>query len=112
AAAGGDRRHHPRAAARRHRSGGGGAALDRRDADAVDRVSVSRGQLAASRREIAVKILYFAWLRERLNRSEEVIELPPEVSTVSDLLHFLSNRDEAYALAFEKRNRIRAAIDT
>ncbi|MGV3650722.1 MAG: molybdopterin converting factor subunit 1 [Devosia sp.] len=59
-----------------------------------------------------MKILYFAWLRERLNRSEEDIDLPADVVTVSDLIAHLSGRDEAFAMAFEKPNRIRAAIDT
>jgi molybdopterin synthase sulfur carrier subunit len=59
-----------------------------------------------------MKILYFAWLRERLNKSEEEIDLPADVATVGELIRFLSDRDEAYAMALEKPNRIRAAIDT
>ena len=58
-----------------------------------------------------MKILYFAWLRERLNRGEEEVSLPPEVTTVADLIDWLANRDEAFAHAVEKRALIRAAVD-
>ncbi|HEV3044293.1 MAG TPA: molybdopterin converting factor subunit 1 [Roseiarcus sp.] len=58
-----------------------------------------------------MKALYFAWLRERVGKSEEEIQPPASVSTVADLIVWLSARDETYAHAFEKRNVIRAAID-
>jgi len=32
-----------------------------------------------------VKILYFAWLRERLNRASDEVDPPPEVVTLADL---------------------------
>ena len=58
-----------------------------------------------------MKILYFAMFRERLNRSEEEVDLPAEVKTVSDLIGWLRGRDEAAELAFEKPSLVRAAID-
>ncbi|GLQ52760.1 molybdopterin converting factor subunit 1 [Devosia nitrariae] len=58
-----------------------------------------------------MKILYFAWLRERLNRNEEDVAPPAEVTTVGDLIDWLAESDEAATLAFEKRHLIRAAVD-
>ena len=58
-----------------------------------------------------MKILYFAWLRERLNRGEEEVSPPPEVTTIADLIGWLAARDEAFALAVEKRGLIKAALD-
>lgn len=58
-----------------------------------------------------MKILYFAWLRERLNKGEEEVSPPPEVATVADLIDWLAANDEAAALALEKREIIRAAVD-
>lgn len=58
-----------------------------------------------------MKILYFAWLRERLNRGEEDVSPPPSVATVADLIDWLASRDEAFALAVEKRALIKAAVD-
>lgn len=58
-----------------------------------------------------MKILYFAFLRERLNRGEEEVSPPSEVRTVSDLLDWLATRDEGAALAFADRSVIKAAVD-
>ncbi|HVX82730.1 MAG: molybdopterin converting factor subunit 1 [Devosia sp.] len=58
-----------------------------------------------------MKILYFAWLRERLNRGEEEVALPAEVVTVGDLISWLAARDEGAALALRNPKIIRAAVD-
>lgn len=58
-----------------------------------------------------MKVLYFAWLRERLDRGEEDIDPPPEVRTVGDLIAWLRSRDEAADLAMQKPGIIRAAVD-
>jgi len=58
-----------------------------------------------------MKILYFAWLRERLNRGEEDVSPPADVATVADLIDWLASRDEAFAHAVEKRTLIKAAVD-
>ncbi|TCT07686.1 molybdopterin converting factor subunit 1 [Aquabacter spiritensis] len=58
-----------------------------------------------------MRVLYFAWLRERIGRAEEEIEPPPEVATVGDLAHWLAGRDAAYAHAFSDPKLVRAALD-
>lgn len=58
-----------------------------------------------------MKILYFAWLRERLNRGEEEVSPPAEVDTVAKLIDWLAAGDEAFSHAVEKRALIRAAVD-
>jgi len=58
-----------------------------------------------------MKVKYFAWVRERVGLSEELVEPPPDVRTVDDLIGWLAQRGEAYAHAFEKPKVIRAAID-
>jgi len=58
-----------------------------------------------------VKVLYFAWVRERVGKAEEVIDLPAGVATVGDLMAWLAQRGEDYAYAFENPRVIRAAID-
>ncbi len=59
-----------------------------------------------------MKVLYFAWLRERLNRGEEEVDPPPEVITVGDLIGWLRSRDEVADAAMQKPELVRAAIDT
>jgi molybdopterin synthase sulfur carrier subunit len=58
-----------------------------------------------------VKILYFASLKEKIGRSEEDIDCPPETKTVGDLLGWLQERGEGYAHAFEDTALIKAAVD-
>jgi molybdopterin synthase sulfur carrier subunit len=58
-----------------------------------------------------MKVLYFAWLRERIGRGEENLELPASVTTVGELMTWLAGRGEEYAYAFENPKVVRAAID-
>lgn len=58
-----------------------------------------------------MRILYFAWVRERVGKAEENLEPPASVVTVSDLMAWLSGRGEEYACAFAQAKVIRAAID-
>ena len=58
-----------------------------------------------------MRLLYFAWVRERLGKAEERIDPPASVATVDELMTWLAGRDEQYAHAFENAKVIRAAID-
>ena len=58
-----------------------------------------------------MKILYFAWLRERLDRGEEDVTPPDTVRTVADLIAWLRSHDEAADLAMQRPEIIKAAID-
>ena len=58
-----------------------------------------------------MKILYFAWLRERLNRSHDEFTPPSEVQTAADLLAWLAEQDEALALALEKPGQFKVSCD-
>lgn len=60
---------------------------------------------------MSLKVLYFAWVRERVGKAEEVIEPPAGIATVGDLMTWLAGKGEQYAYAFENRKVIRAAID-
>jgi sulfur-carrier protein len=60
---------------------------------------------------VSVKLLYFAWVRERIGKGEEVVEPPSGVSTVADLMGWLAGRGEEYAFAFENPKLIRAAVN-
>jgi molybdopterin synthase sulfur carrier subunit len=60
---------------------------------------------------VSVKLLYFAWVRERVGKPEEEVDLPAGVATVEDLMAWLSRRGDEYAHAFENPKVIRAAVD-
>jgi molybdopterin synthase sulfur carrier subunit len=58
-----------------------------------------------------MKILYFAWLREKIGTAQEHLSLPAEVRTVGNLVAWLSARGPGYALAFSQPQIIRCAVD-
>lgn len=58
-----------------------------------------------------MKLVYFAWVRERIGKTDEELTIPPEVKTVADLARWLAGRGEEYAYAFENPGIVRAAID-
>jgi sulfur-carrier protein len=60
---------------------------------------------------VSLKLLYFAWVRERIGVAEEEIEPPADVQTVGQLMTWLAGKGEQYAYAFENPKVIRAAID-
>lgn len=59
----------------------------------------------------SVTLRYFAWVRERAGRSEERIDLPADIETVTELMTHLSRLDERCAEAFKHPGSIRVAID-
>ena len=58
-----------------------------------------------------MKAVYFAWVRERIGKPEEEIAPPETVTTVAELVQWLSSQGEEYAYAFENPEIVRAAID-
>ena len=58
-----------------------------------------------------MKAVYFAWVRERVGKTDEDIDPPADVTTVAKLVDWLVGRGENYAYAFENAKTIRVAID-
>jgi len=59
----------------------------------------------------AMKLVYFAWVRERIGKTEETVDVPAGIVTVADLAGWLATRGEEYAHAFQDPAVVRAAID-
>jgi molybdopterin synthase sulfur carrier subunit len=60
---------------------------------------------------IMTKLVYFAWVRERIGKPEENVSLPSGIETVADLLSWLRGRGAEYESAFLRPEVIRVAID-
>ena len=58
-----------------------------------------------------VKLLYFAWVRERIGCGSEEIALPENVTTVADLVAWLKTRGPEFSEAFARPDIVRAALD-
>lgn len=56
-----------------------------------------------------IKILYFAWMRERIGISSEKIET--EASTIDELVKELRLKDQRYDFAFSDLSSVRVALD-
>lgn len=56
-----------------------------------------------------MKLLYFAWVRQKIGRGEEELPLPAGVVTISDLVALLRERGGGYAEAFGAPARLKAA---
>ena len=60
---------------------------------------------------MTVNLHYFAWVREKIGKSTETVDLPPSVQTIADLVLWLTARGPEYAAAFAKPEVVRAALD-
>ncbi len=58
-----------------------------------------------------MRILYFAWLRDKTGRRQEELDVPPDVTNVAELIAWLSRLDAAHAAAFADPKQVRCAID-
>lgn len=58
-----------------------------------------------------MKLLYFAWLRERIGCAEEEVTPPPEVRDVAALLDWLRRRDARHAAALADLSAVRVAVN-
>jgi molybdopterin synthase sulfur carrier subunit len=58
-----------------------------------------------------VKLLYFAWVRQKTGVAEEDVSPPENVRDVAGLIAWLASRGPGYAAAFENLKLIRAAVD-
>ena len=60
---------------------------------------------------MTVKVLYFAWVRERIGKTDEIVEPPRGVDTVEQFVTWLAGHGEEYAHAFANPRVIRVALD-
>ncbi len=58
-----------------------------------------------------MKLLYFAWLREKTGVQNEDVSIPDGVSTVADLIKWQISRGGGYAEAFADTSLIRVAVN-
>jgi molybdopterin synthase sulfur carrier subunit len=58
-----------------------------------------------------MRLLYFAWVKEKAGVAAEDVELPADVATVAELIVWLKTRGPEFENAFARAEVIRAAID-
>ncbi len=58
-----------------------------------------------------MKLLYFAWVRQRIGVGQETVTPPAGVGTVAELVDWLRSRGPGYAEAFRDTRAIRCAVN-
>ena len=58
-----------------------------------------------------MRLLYFAWVKEKAGVAAEEIAIPEDVATIAELIVWLKARGPEFANAFAQSEVIRAAID-
>lgn len=58
-----------------------------------------------------MKLLYFAWVREKTGIAAEEVELPAEVGDVAGLVDWLRGRGDAYRNALADLETVRVAVN-
>jgi molybdopterin synthase sulfur carrier subunit len=58
-----------------------------------------------------MRLLYFAWVKEKTGIAAEDVDVPEHVGTVAELMTWLKTRGPEFEHAFDRAEVIRAAID-
>ncbi len=58
-----------------------------------------------------MKLLYFAWVRQKIGTAEEEVSPPEAVQDVAGLVAWLAARSPGHAAAFADPRQVRAAVN-
>ncbi|MCZ8142026.1 MAG: molybdopterin converting factor subunit 1 [Acetobacteraceae bacterium] len=58
-----------------------------------------------------MRILYFAWLRQKIGIAEEEVTPPAEIRDIAGLRDWLATRSPGHAAAFADAKQTRAAVN-
>ena len=58
-----------------------------------------------------MRVLYFAWVKQRVGLGEEEVAPPPGVQDVGGLMTWLAERSPGHAAAFAQPKQIRCAVN-
>ena len=58
-----------------------------------------------------MKVLYFSWIKDKLGKSYEEIQIKDNIKTINDLIELLKNTDETYKKVFEDTSSIMVSIN-
>jgi molybdopterin synthase sulfur carrier subunit len=58
-----------------------------------------------------MKLLYFAWLRQKVGKPEETVDPPGNITTVAQLIEWLKTRGPNYVDALTNTKLVRVAVN-
>ena len=58
-----------------------------------------------------MKILYFSWIKDKIGKDQENVEISKDITTIADLIAYLSENDDTYSNVFIDMSSIRISIN-
>ena len=58
-----------------------------------------------------MKILYFSWIKDKLGKSQEMVQIDNNIKNVENLIEFLKNKNEDYMKVFNDTTSIKVSIN-
>ena len=58
-----------------------------------------------------MKLLYFAWVRDKIGVDSVELDLPPEVKTAEEFIEWVKSRGERYAQVIGASDTVKMAIN-
>jgi len=58
-----------------------------------------------------MKVLYFSWIKDKLGKSHEEIQLNDNIKTINDLITLLKQTNENYLDVFKDTSSIKVSIN-
>ena len=58
-----------------------------------------------------MKLLYFAWVRDKIGIDSEIIDLPPEIKTAAEFIEWFKSRGEKYEQVIGASDTVKMAIN-
>ena len=58
-----------------------------------------------------MKILYFSWIKDKIGKTHEDIEIKDNIKTINDLIAYLKKSNETYEEVFKDTSSIKVSIN-
>ena len=58
-----------------------------------------------------MKILYFSWIKDKIGKTHEDIEIKDNIKTIDDLIAYLKKSNESYEEVFKDTSSIKVSIN-
>ena len=58
-----------------------------------------------------MKILYFSWIKDKIGKTHEDIDIRDNIKTIEDLIAFLKKSNESYEEVFKDISSIKVSIN-
>ena len=58
-----------------------------------------------------MKILYFSWIKDKIGKTHEDIQIKDNIKTIDDLIAYLKKSNESYEEVFKDTSSIKVSIN-